>query len=131
MEKQDRLLYRLLIMALVVIFASSCENDNSVPVLLTSEVTDITHTTALCGGSITSDGGATVTARGVCWSTGQNPTIADNKTTDGTGVGSFTSAMTGLTANTTYNVRAYATNSVGTAYGNVISFTTNGAIGVK
>ncbi|MBP7464068.1 MAG: hypothetical protein KA793_06985, partial [Bacteroidales bacterium] len=104
MEKQDRLLYRLLIMALVVIYASSCENDNSVPVLLTSEVTDITHTTALCGGSITSDGGATVTACGVCWSTNQTPTISDSKTIIGTGSGSFTSTITGLTENTTYYV---------------------------
>ncbi|HOE06032.1 MAG TPA: FISUMP domain-containing protein [Bacteroidales bacterium] len=128
MEKQDRLLYRLLIMALVVIFASSCENDNSVPVLLTSEVTDITHTTALCGGSITSDGGATVTACGVCWSTNQTPTISDSKTIIGTGSGSFTSTITGLTENTTYYVRAYAINRYGTGYGSVMSFTTQGII---
>ena len=102
--------------------------ESSIPVLSTNKITIVTDATATSGGIISSDGGVTITARGVCWSTGQNPTIADNKTTDGTGVGSFTSAMTGLTANTTYNVRAYATNSVGTAYGNVISFTTKESV---
>lgn len=71
-------------------------------------------------------GGVAVTVSGVCWSINQNSTIAGSKTTDGTGAGSFTSNITGLIANTTYYVRAYATNSVGTAYGNEISFTTAG-----
>ncbi len=94
------------------------------PELTTAPVSGITQTTAECGGIITSDGGATVTARGVCWSTNPNPTVADNKTTDGTGAGSFASSITGLDANTPYYVRAYATNSVGTGYGNTQSFTT-------
>jgi len=76
---------------------------------------------------VTSDCGATVTARGVCWSTGQTPTVADNRTTDGTGAGSFSSSITGLTPNTTYYVRAYATNSAGTGYGSAMSFTTEEA----
>ena len=87
-------------------------------------MTDITKTTAISGGNITYDGGANVTERGVCWSTNQNPTIADNKTTDGSGTGSYTSNVTGLTANTTYYVRAYAINSEGIGYGNEVSFTT-------
>ena len=70
------------------------------------------------GGNITTDGGSPVTVRGVCWSTSSNPTIANSKTTDGTGVGSFTSSLSGLETNTTYYLRAYATNSVGTGYGN-------------
>jgi hypothetical protein len=79
----------------------------------------------MTGGNISDDGGVTVTARGVCWSTGQTPTIEDNKTEDGTGAGSFTSKIIGLELNTTYYVRAYATNSGGTGYGSTMSFTTS------
>ena len=97
----------------------------ALPVVTTTTVTSIEATTATSGGSITSDGGAPVTARGVVWSTNTTPTIAlPTKTTDGTGIGSFTSAITILTANTTYYIRAYATNSVGTTYGNELTFTT-------
>ena len=94
------------------------------PVLTTTEARGITYFTAISGGNITSDGGLTVTARGVCWSTGPTPTIADSKTTDGTGAGSFTSNLIGLTPNTTYYLRAYATNIDGTGYGSAVSFTT-------
>ena len=76
------------------------------------------------GGTVGADGGAAVTARGVCWSTTTNPTIANSKTTDGTGTGIFTSAITGLTSGTTYYVRSYATNSAGTTYGPEVIFTT-------
>ena len=101
----------------------------TIPILPTLTTTDIicitsTPTTASSGGNITSDGGATVTVRGVCWNTTDSPTTANSKTTDGTGIGIFTSAITGLIPGTTYYVRAYATNSVGTAYGNEVSFTT-------
>lgn len=89
----------------------------------TSSMSVITATTATSGGNVTADGGASVTARGVCWSTTANPTITDSKTTDGSGTGSFTSNLTGLSAGTVYFVRAYATNSVGTAYGSQVSFT--------
>jgi len=99
-------------------------NNTGIPVLTTTSVTDVTQTTAKSGGNITSDGGSTVTARGVCWSTGTNPTVSDNKTTDGTGAGNFVSNISGLTANTTYYLRAYATNSKGTGYGSAMSFTT-------
>ena len=92
--------------------------------LTTAAVTNITSSTAVSGGNITSDGGAAVTARGVCWSTSVNPTISDSKTTDGSGRGVFTSNITGLQPVTTYHVRAYATNSVGTSYGDDITFTT-------
>jgi len=97
----------------------------TIPVLTTANVTTITQNTATCGGTITSDGAASITARGVCWSTTQNPTTADSKTSDGSGTGIFTSALTELIGNTTYYVRAYATNSAGTQYGNQISFKTN------
>jgi len=96
----------------------------SLSTLTTTVTSSITTTTATTGGNITNDGGAPIIARGICWSTSANPTISDSITTDGTGTGTFISALTGLTANTTYNVRAYATNSVGTAYGTQVSFTT-------
>jgi len=96
----------------------------SVPTVTTTEPSSIMQTTAVSGGDVTADGNAPVTARGVCWSTSSNPTIADSHTIDGTGTGAFTSTMTGLTPNTTYDVRAYATNSVGTAYGGAWTFTT-------
>jgi len=75
---------------------------------------------------VSSDGGAAVTVRGVCWSTSVNPTTSNSKTTNGSGTGSFTSSITGLSQGTTYHVRAYATNSVGTSYGSDRSFTTQG-----
>jgi hypothetical protein len=96
----------------------------TLPVLTTSIVTAITSATATCGGNISVDGGAPVTARGVCWSTSINPIATGNHTTDSNGTGSFISSLTGLSATTTYYVRAYATNSEGTAYGNEVSFTT-------
>ena len=92
-------------------------------VLSTTAITGITATGGASGGYISSDGGGAVIARGVCWSSTGTPTIADPTTTDGTGMGSFTSAITGLTTGTPYNVRAYATNSAGTSYGPEISFT--------
>ncbi|NCA76791.1 MAG: hypothetical protein EOM90_10680 [Alphaproteobacteria bacterium] len=97
------------------------------PTVTTNSITNITNTTATGGGNVTSQGSSTVTARGVCWSTSSNPTTSDAHTSDGSGTGSFTSNITGLTANTPYYVRSYATNSAGTAYGNQVSFTTTGS----
>ena len=100
-----------------------------IPSLTTTGITQLARNTAVCGGDITLNGGANVSARGVCWSTSINPTIAlTTKTVDGSGNGIFTSDLTGLTAGTTYYVRAYATNAAGTAYGNERSFTTLAAI---
>jgi uncharacterized protein (TIGR02145 family) len=99
-----------------------------VPTLTTAEVTSITLTTGVSGGNITADGGGAITARGVCWATTANPTLTDSKTTNGTGTGSFASDLTGLTAGTTYHVRAYATNSAGTAYGNEVTFPTTAIV---
>jgi len=92
-----------------------------IPTVTTTLPTATGETTATGGGNVTADGGATVTARGVCWSTSPNPTTANSKTVDGSGTGTFTSNITGLTSGTLYYVRAYATNSVGTAYGNNIT----------
>lgn len=97
----------------------------TVPTVTTNNVSNITTTSATCGGNVTSAGNGTVSARGVCWSTLSNPTISNSHTTNGTGTGTFTSSLTGLTPNTTYYVRAYATNEAGTAYGLQKTFTTN------
>ncbi len=88
-----------------------------VPTLTTAAVTAVTGNSAAGGGEVTVSGGAVVTARGICWDIAANPTIAKSKTTNGEGIGAFTSAMTGLLGNKTYYVRAYATNSAGTGYG--------------
>lgn len=95
-----------------------------VPTVSTTEVTSIGNTTATSGGNVTSDGGGTVSTRGVCWNTATNPTTANDSTKNGTGTGEFTSSLTGLTAGTTYYVRAYAINETGTAYGDNQIFTT-------
>lgn len=97
----------------------------STPMVTTTVVSYITQTSAYCGGIVTSMSNDPVTDRGICWSTSPQPTIADAHTNDGAGVGSFTGLMSGLTPNTTYYARAYATNSLGTAYGMAVSFTTN------
>jgi hypothetical protein len=117
----------LLVLLIPALFQVSCKKDEDkpeVPVLVTSDLIDIGQNIATCGGDITSDGGAPVTSRGVCWSTSANPTITNSNTSDGTGTGSFESSITGLMPNTTYFVRAYATNSAGTTYGNEQTFTT-------
>ncbi|WP_290835744.1 serine hydrolase [Flavobacterium sp.] len=102
----------------------SDDSNATLPTLTTAAITSIETTTAISGGIISSDGASNVTSRGICWSTNTNPTTADTKTTNGTGTGTFVSNLTGLLPNTTYYVRAYATNSVGTAYGNQVSFST-------
>ena len=102
----------------------SCKKDPVVPTVTTSAVTNVTITSATSGGVVTKDGGAAVSSRGICWGTSENPSVSDSHTSDATGVGSFISELTGLTPNTEYHIRAYATNKAGTAYGTDISFTT-------
>ncbi|MES2430955.1 MAG: cupredoxin domain-containing protein [Bacteroidota bacterium] len=99
----------------------------SIPTLTTVAISGISASGATSGGTISADGGGAITAKGVVWSTAADPTIADSKTTNGTGTTAFVSSLTGLSASTTYHVRSYATNSAGTAYGNDISFTTSAA----
>ena len=94
------------------------------PTIVTTTATTITPTTGVSGGNITSDGGAPVTVRGICFSTITNPTTANTVISGGSGIGSFSSNLSGLTTLTTYYIRAFATNSAGTAYGNQVSFTT-------
>ena len=100
-------------------------NPSNWPTISTTAVSEITSTTAITGGTITYSGSASIIARGVCWSVNHDPTITGNHTEDGTGVGSFTSNLTNLSVNTTYYVRAYATNMHGTYYGEEKTFTTN------
>jgi hypothetical protein len=95
------------------------------PIVTTTAITSITSTSANSGGAVTSDGGATVSAWGVCWSTSANPTLANSFLQNTVSSGSFSSALSGLTQNTTYYVRAFASNSAGTAYGNEQIFTTS------
>jgi len=125
--KLNRVIYLVLVIIIQVFLLLNCRKEAiniPPPTVQTSPVTIITMTSANCGGEVIS--GTDVISCGVCWSTSQNPTIANSKTMDGTGVGVFTSYLTGLTANTTYYVRAYATNSKGTSYGNEVSLTTAG-----
>ncbi len=99
-------------------------NPGILATLTTTVANSIAETSAVSGGNITNDGGALITQRGICYSTNPSPSTANTTIISGSGTGSFTSNLTGLTASTTYYVRAYATNSAGTAYGNEVSFTT-------
>ena len=103
----------------------SFKTDITIPEIITTPATSITFNSASLGGNITNDGGSPIIQRGVCWSTSQNPTVLDNKSSDSdSGIGSFTSSIIGLTPNTLYYTRAYAMNSQGTVYGNELSFRT-------
>ncbi len=126
-----RMLCLSAVMSLAVTWLCSCSDDKSagpsqptVPAVTTATVSAVTQTTAQCGGTVTSDGGAAVTERGVCWSASTVPTTANSKATSGTGIGSYTGSLTGLTSGTKYYVRAYATNDAGTGYGVTDSLTT-------
>ena len=114
---------KLLFLILInMVLLASCEkediNTKDLPVVNTTTPYDITANTALSGGNVTREGGSAVTARGVCWDTLSQPTIADKFTVDGAGPGVFTSTISGLTPGKTYYLRAYATNATGTTYGN-------------
>lgn len=110
---------------LALLFTAFGCKKGDLPTVYTNATSELNATTASSGGSVTDDGGDEVTARGVCWSTSTNPTLANSYTNDGNGTGQFTSAITGLSPSTTYYIRAYATNGAGTSYGNEQSFSTN------
>ena len=124
-----------LIFQLTVTNTSGLKNTDNVginvvaitPTVTTAAVSSITSTSASSGGNVTSDSGASVTVRGVCWSTSANPTISNSHTMNGTGTGTFTRNITTLIPGTLYHVRAYATKSQGTAYGSDLTFTTSNA----
>jgi len=125
--KNFKTLLSIAFIATTLIFTSCSSDDDPVdnttaPTLTTLDITDISSTSAISGGDITVTGGADITAKGVCWSTTPEPTILDFATDEGNNSSNYTSDITGLTANTTYYVRAYATNSKGTGYGNELEF---------
>jgi hypothetical protein len=109
-------------------FLTNCTKEDSIPNIATSEATTITAISAVTGGSVTSDGGASITERGICWSFSTNPTTADSVLKSGSGAGSFSINMNNLSSKTIYHIRAYAKNKVGTAYGNDVMLTTLSAI---
>lgn len=117
----------VLIFAAGIFFSHGCRKDE-VPLVTTAEVTEITGTTALTGGTVTDEGSGPVTKRGVCWSISPQPVITDSFTSDGKGTGTFTSLLADLDPATKYHVRAYATNEAGVGYGDVIIFTTGGNV---
>jgi uncharacterized protein (TIGR02145 family) len=120
---------QFLILLIVVLMGFYCEesstgNKADLPEVVTKTVTAITDSSAESGGTVFDDGGAEVEARGVCWCTGQDPTIANDTTNNGAGNGTFTSSLHGLESETDYFIRAYAINKAGTGYGDLLEFTT-------
>lgn len=127
--RKYNLIYTLIIFLVLImelICVTGCKDDPVIPTLTTNTVTEVTANTAKSGGTIISDGGAEILKMGVCWATAPNPTINDFFTSDGTvsGNGGFLSNITGLQPGTTYYMRAYATNIIGTSYGEEQTFTT-------
>lgn len=112
-----------------VLFSCSDDETTSTPIALptikTNSVSDVTTTTSICSGTVVNDGGATVTSRGICWNTSPNPSVNDSKLVSGNGLGTFNTTLTNLIPNTTYYIRAYASNALGTAYGSQVSFSTS------
>jgi uncharacterized protein (TIGR02145 family) len=124
MNKRIDLLKNLFALTgLLMILATSCKKD-SLPVLTTSPVTYVSEQSVTCNGTITDDGGATISERGIVWGTSHNPTTSDYKISGGSGSGSFTCTIEGLITNTAYYIRAYAISSAGTGYGPEILFRT-------
>jgi uncharacterized protein (TIGR02145 family) len=128
-KNRKLLLYSMALIGFSLMLTFNCKKDEKksvpdFPTVATNEYSNITINSVVCGGNVTADGGATVSAKGVCWGTNDHPTISDNKSNDGSGTGSFTSNITNLTPNTVYYMRAYATNSTGTAYGDQVKFST-------
>lgn len=111
---------------LLLLFASACDKEESstLATVETTSVSDVTSCTAKIITKVTDEGSDIVSGTGVCWGTTTNPDLTNNVSNVGAGSGEFTSILTGLTPNTTYYVRAFATNKTGTAYGSNLSFTT-------
>ena len=108
------------------LFLSGCkkEDDGELPLVITKDAVQISAQSAVCNAEVTDDGGKPLTAKGVCWSNSNNPSVEGNHTDNGTTTGAFASSITALSPNTTYYYRAYATNSKGTGYGDIKTFTT-------
>jgi len=119
----------MLIPGICMLAITSCKHNDTMPVIpqvSTAAITNITASSATSGGMILSNGGNTITASGVCWSrTNATPTISDDTVRSGATTGTFVSNLTRLSSNSTYYVRAYVINNVGTGYGQVVSFSTS------
>jgi uncharacterized protein (TIGR02145 family) len=123
----------LLYIFLIFLFTGNCKKEGAtqkieLPVLSTSGIGEISQTSANAYGDIISDGGSTLVERGICWSVSPTPTISDQKASAGNETGRYSIVMEGLQPESTYYFRAYATNSLGTAYGIILTFGTNGAV---
>ncbi len=119
-------LLRISIVIILIVLSDSCKKDKPTPpVVTTAAITEISYTTATSGGEATNEGGASILSKGVCWNTSADPTISNSKTIESGGLGAFSSGLTQLSENTSYYVRAYATNNAGTTYGNQVKFTTS------
>jgi len=113
----------LLIMFLTFFFITCKKTNNNQIVVTTTDVSSVTQNSAISGGDVTGSG-STITSRGVCWSVQPSPSVAGDTTKNGSGTGTFTSNIKGLSVNTKYYLRAYATGTSGTIYGNELTFTT-------
>jgi len=111
---------------LLIIINFSCTDKQNIPVVVTAPVSDIRSTSALCGGTLVSGGGESLLKQGICWSVEKNPTITDDYVYDTVGLSSFSVIITGLSPNTSYYIRSFATNSAGTGYGPMVKFATMG-----
>lgn len=126
---RKKLHFKIVLFLTIIFIFSNCSKESNevsytVPVITTTSISNLNSISCLSGGSITSNGGDNITSKGLVWSTSPNPTLSDFHTSDATANTLFVSTINNLTPNTTYFVRAYATNSIGTAYGQEISFTT-------
>ncbi len=124
-EYQSQMIHQNQFVSETFVLNFNASAPTGLPTVTTDAATNVLGHSATCGGNVTADGGYSVLARGVCWSTSPNPVFNDNHVSCGDGLGVFSCQLTGLEEGTTYYVRAYAVNSVGTAYGNQVSFTTN------
>jgi hypothetical protein len=117
----------LFLLILSIHLLNACKKDKpTLPIITTADVTGISTNSAISGGNVTDEGGASVSSKGVCWNTSDSPVVDNNKTNESGGSGPFTSNISQLSPNITYYIRAYATNSVGTGYGRSVTFKTLG-----
>lgn len=124
-----RILLSFVVISISFFLITNCDKKKEsvvVPAIVTEPIEEVSYTSAISGGNITFNGGGEITSAGLCWGTSPNPTIYDNKVSNDNYNTNYTSNLSGLKANTTYYIRAYATNSAGTAYGNELSFKTKG-----
>src|SRR5512133_653011 len=123
----DSMSYKSVLLAGIMLFVLLCckkESVKSIPTISIGLISKVTSNSADCSGEIISDGGSAILSRGICWSAEENPTTSGNKTESGKGIGGFTSSLTGLEGGKIYYIKAYAVNSVGTAYSGQITLTT-------